>query len=203
MFPTNVAVFEPVGDGIYVSTVDTDGETTTGTTGFLSGDSPEKFKYIPLFTYGAIEGSGIKTNAAFFDSQQAAAPENEGEKPKFAAVWASRHGVIVGKDGGNAQNVTEARFSMPRAARAAAVVKQAGGFVSYVVTMQDTGVEHNASLTGSLEGDSIGGIGVVPPSTPFTPTDTIEATTLETAINEVDNELRARNFYLNNKYGAV
>ncbi len=40
------------------------------------------------------------------------------------------------------------------------------------------------------------------PTLVFTPTDTISATTLETAINEVDNELRAQNFYLNTRYGA-
>lgn len=143
-FPGQVALFEPVNDGIYVATEDSGEDESAGATWFISGNSPEKMQSVQLFAYGAISRTSVRTEASFFDTPGASDPENRGSEGRPAIVWSSRHGIIMGKDGGVVQNITEAKYSFPYAAKGAAAVKQTEGFNQYIVTLQDTGALNNA-----------------------------------------------------------
>lgn len=142
-FPIRVAMFEPVNDGIYVGTGDIVGEDTetNGKVWFLSGEAGS-FKSVQLYDYGVTEGSATKTGSAYFESEYSA--ESEGEQSDApVVVWANRHGICAGFDGGKVQNYTEAKVSLPSASRGASIVMQTRGFSRYVVSLQGAGEANN------------------------------------------------------------
>jgi hypothetical protein len=147
-FTAPVAMFEGVNDGVYVATVDLEGddqETSSGTW-FLMGGGPSKFQPVKLFDYGAIPRSSVLTEASYFESQPQA--EAEGSQARPAVLWVSRHGVVLGRDSANVQNLTEAVYCFPSAAVAAGMVRQHRGYVNYVVTLQGVGSANNKYVGG-------------------------------------------------------
>jgi hypothetical protein len=143
-FPGQVAVYECVNDGIYVATTDLAGDDpeTNGGTWYLGGSRMDGLKSTQVFDYGAIPGTGVRTLAAYFDTQTS----DEGgaiSASNPAVVWASRHGVCVGFDGGRVQNLTEAMYSFPVAQRGAGLVRQARGFVQYLAVLRGSGALNN------------------------------------------------------------
>ena len=147
-FTAPVAMFEGVNDGVYVATVDSPGDEQESSAGtwFLSGPGPGKFQSVKMFDYGAIPGSSVLTQAAFFETQPQA--EAEGQQGRPAVIWVTRHGVVLARDGGNIQNLTEAVYSFPSAASAAGMVRQHRGYVNYVVTLQGVGSANNKYVGG-------------------------------------------------------
>jgi hypothetical protein len=141
-FPGEVVMFEGVNDGVYVGTPDSGGDDveSVGYIWFLSGDRPDQFKSTQLFDYGVIEDSAVKTDAAYFDAKQG---DQAGEQAHPIIVWTTRHGVCVGRDSGSVQNLTEVQYSFPTAQRAAAIVRQDRGYVSYISTLQGPGALTN------------------------------------------------------------
>jgi hypothetical protein len=142
-FPAKIGMFEAVNGGVYVATIDLPGEDqeTPAGTWFLSGDGPGRFTLTKLFDYGVLPGSAVLTDAAYFESRPQA--EAEGSQARPAVVWATRHGICLGRDGGSVQNLTEAVYSFPGASRAAGMVRQHRGYVNYVVTLQGVGATNN------------------------------------------------------------
>lgn len=138
-FPGTVSLFDWVNTGIYAATSDSegDGDEGMGLTWFLAGGRPDQFNPKQVFNYGATPGTSCKVESGWFGPQV----ERIGEP---ALIWASRHGVCVGNDGGSAHNLTESRYSFPSAQYGAALVRQNRGFVQYLVTMQGVGSANNA-----------------------------------------------------------
>lgn len=146
--PAPLAMFEPLGDGVFAATQDGasgDDSESMGTTWYWSGTNPNQMKSVHVFDYGAVPGSAVLTNAGFL--QQAGA-EVEGASPRLAVIWASRFGPCVGFEGGSAENLTDGRFSFPVAQRGAGMVRQDRGYISYIVTLQGTGAVNNEYSRG-------------------------------------------------------
>lgn len=143
-FPGQVAVFESVNDGIYVATTDLAGDDpeTSGATWYLGGARMDALKSIQVFDYGATPGTGTKTLATYFDTVTGDVGGAVDAKAP-AVVWASRHGVCVGFDGGQVRNLTEAFYSFPIAQHGAGVVRQARGFVQYLSVLRGSGALNN------------------------------------------------------------
>lgn len=137
-FPGEVGLFECVNAGIYAGTIDAP-ERESGVIGYLSGERPDSFRFMQLFDYGVIPGSGVRTEASHF--QPPSPDEPTWSRP--AVVWATRHGVCVGYDNGQCQNLTETRYSFPPAQRGAGLVRQTKGFAQYVVVLQGAGAANN------------------------------------------------------------
>lgn len=142
-FPGQVALFEPVNDGLYVATVDVlgDDQNTAGSTWYLGGSRPDELKSHRLYDYGAVPGTAVRTLAAYFETNIAG--EDRGENAGAAVVWTTRHGVVVGFDGGVSRNLTENKYSFPDAQRGVGMVRQSRGYVQYVVVMRGAGAANN------------------------------------------------------------
>lgn len=143
-FPGQVALFESVNDGIYVATTDLAGDDpeTTGATWFLGGSRMDALKSLQVFDYGATPGTAARTLATYFDTVTGDRGDAvEAKAP--AVVWASRHGVCAGFDGGQVRNLTEASYSFPIAQHGAGVVRQARGFVQYLSVLRGSGALNN------------------------------------------------------------
>ncbi len=144
-FPGPVANFESVNNGLYVSTEDVAGEDaeSNGTTYFLGGKRPDKFESSVVFDYGSIVRTSVKTDAAYFKG----APNADSEAPEQsnpAVVWYTRHGIVVGFDGGAVMNLTEGTYSLPDAQLGAGFIKLDRGFAQYVASLQGVGPANNA-----------------------------------------------------------
>ena len=133
-FPGQVVMFEAVNDGIYVG--------TSQAVSFLPGDRPDKFVPVDIFDYGVIDGTAVRTEAAFFDTQ--AQGEDAGEQPRPAVAWTSKQGVCVGRDGGAAVNLTETKYSFPAAERGAGLIRQDRGYITYISALQGTSTANNS-----------------------------------------------------------
>ena len=145
-FPGQIAVFECVNKGIFVATTDLAGDDpeTAGGSWYLSGARMDKLDSTQIFDYGAIPGTGVKTQAGYFNTEFS----DEGgaiEAATPAVVWASRHGVCVGFDGGQARNLTEAMYSFPVAQHGVGLVRQARGFVQYLSVLRGAGAANNSA----------------------------------------------------------
>lgn len=142
-FPGQVAVFEPVNDGMFVATSDVLGDdpNTVGATWYLSGNRPDQLKSTQLFDYGAVPGTAVRTQAAYFETNLEG--ESRGENAGSAVVWTTRHGVCVGFDGGTARNLTETKYSFPDAQRGVGLVRQSRGYVQYIVVVRGAGAANN------------------------------------------------------------
>jgi len=137
-FPSNVGMFECVNDGLYVGTEDTP-EVETGAIWYLSGERADKMKSTQLYNYGVIPGTAVKTEASHFMPPDPEAPE--WSRP--AVVWGTRHGICIGYDSGQCQNLTEQRYSLPVAQRGAGLVRQTRGYVQYIAVLQGAGAANN------------------------------------------------------------
>jgi hypothetical protein len=140
-FPGKVAVFEPVNDGVFVATVDTVAEETSGGTWFLRGLDPDQFRPEQKFDYGAVPGTSLQVNAGDLESPNEG--EVEGQQGGKAALWSSRAGVVAGYDGGAARNLTAAKYGLPAAQRGASMMRRARGYSTFVSALQGTTAADN------------------------------------------------------------
>lgn len=142
-FPGQVAVFECVKNGLYVATIDVEGDDpeTAGKTYYLGGATPDDFDLSVVADHGAHANSAAKCKASLLTPPDATEAQRTGD----AVVWSSRHGVYVGFNGGAVSNMTELRYSFPTAQRGAGVVRQHRGFVQYVNVLRGAGAANNQS----------------------------------------------------------
>jgi hypothetical protein len=115
IFPERVTLLKGTNNGLYVS---------SDITYYIEGDPrPMKeggsipAKLVPVLPYKAIEGAAC--NLA--DSQD--------------VMWLSERGVIFGKDGGDAKNLTEDRIAMENSTRGCMSVVELNGVKSAVAIM--------------------------------------------------------------------
>jgi hypothetical protein len=142
-FPGLIAMFECVKNGIYVATVDVEGDDqeTMGLTAYLSGATPDNFDFSVVADHGAHLGSAAKCRASLLNKVGSEEAQGTGD----AVVWSSRHGVFVGLNGGSVSNLTELRYSFPSAQRGVGMVRQHRGFVQYVNVLRGAGSANNQS----------------------------------------------------------
>jgi len=93
--------------------------------GWAGGKDPAKWEYVIRADYGAIPGT-----LAYI------AAEDVGEQSGLAAMFATAQGLCAGFDGGSFVNLTQERFNYPVTSAGAGVVRNQGGAVQYVVTLQ-------------------------------------------------------------------
>lgn len=136
-FQAPVANFDSVNTGLYVSTVDTEGDDaeTLGASWYLTGSRPDQMRSQQLFDYGSIPNTCVKTDASYFKTAQI----DVEEPANPSLIWATRHGVVVAYDGGLAENLTESHYSYPIAQRGAAMVRRTRGYTQYIATLQGSG----------------------------------------------------------------
>lgn len=141
-FPGKVGMFESVNNGLYVATVDAEGQESEGggDTWFLGGTRPDELKSVQVYDYGVIEGTAVRTVASVFSEEDKV---EQGSDSRPAVVWTTRWGVCMGLDGGVVENMTESKYSFPSASRGHAIVRAIRGYDQYLVTLQGPGSNSN------------------------------------------------------------
>jgi hypothetical protein len=106
MFQTNIRMFQPVADGVFVS--------TERSIYFLGGPSSRNLTRVKKADYPAIEWTDSR-----FQLEVMAFAENFID---VGAIWTSTDGICVGLPGGRLINLTESKVSYPSALRGAGLV---------------------------------------------------------------------------------
>lgn len=115
-----ITLVAPMDDGVYLGT-DTE-------IGWVAGQDPAKWEYQRRSDFGAIPGTLAYVPAE--DSQEGA--------QSLAAMMATAQGVCVGYPGGTFSNLTHDRFNYPAMDEGAGVVRDNGGSIQYLATLQGT-----------------------------------------------------------------
>ena len=123
-----ITMVAPVRDGVWLG--------TNSQVLWLTGDSPETWKYRAVADYGVIPGA-----LAYADSELLAG----GTPGEQIAFFATKRGLCVGHIGGAFANLTAERFAYPVQERGAAVVRRHRGIVQLVATLQGAEIAGNAA----------------------------------------------------------
>jgi hypothetical protein len=119
-FAGRITLVAPVDDGVYLGT---ESEVI-----WLSGRKPAEWLGVQRLNYGVIPGTlaqGLAEDIA------------EGQQGP-AALFATTNGICAGLNGGSVLNLTGDRFNYPVMDEGAAVVRDLGGSVQYLVTLRGT-----------------------------------------------------------------
>lgn len=127
-FSSPITIVAPVDDGVYLGT-----ETEVI---FLEGRDVTELVYRPRCDYGAIFGT------LAYSSADDVNPNAQGR----AAIFATTQGICAGYNGGQIANLTQERFSYPVTKRGAAVVRNYGGSVQYLVVLEGTSTAGNTAF---------------------------------------------------------
>jgi hypothetical protein len=101
-FKDEITMVKAVKDGLYISIGDINERSSVI---FLKGREPREFVSVPIFDYGAIEGSPVKCKSSFVGDGN-----NQDED---VVVWTSRKGICMGANGGSARNLTATKYEVP------------------------------------------------------------------------------------------
>lgn len=127
-FSSPITLVAPVDDGLYLGI-----ETEVI---FLEGRDVTELVYRPRCDYGAILGTLAYCSADDINKN------TQGR----AAVFATTQGVCAGFNGGQIVNLTQERFNYPVTKRGAAVVRNYGGSVQYLVVLEGTSTAGNTAF---------------------------------------------------------
>jgi len=97
---------------------------------FISGESPEAWKFRVVAEYGVIPGT-----LAYGDGELVGNGQQVGN---VLAFFATKRGLCVGASDGQLTNLTESRFAYPSMDRGAGVVRRHRGISQFVVSLQGT-----------------------------------------------------------------
>lgn len=117
-----ITMIKAVDDGIWVSTGDKYGKIF-----FLSGNTPQSFTRIDKARYGIIQGSPVKINDA-----SSIFPEI-GISGK-AVIFATKHGVCIGGNGGRFINLTYNKYKLTDNRFGAGLLREIDNKVHYITT---------------------------------------------------------------------
>jgi len=115
-------------DGAYVSTVNG--------VSWLAGTIPEKWEFQPKLSYGAVP-------YAFAMVSRDMLIEGGGDLPTL--VFATKHGICMGENGGGITNLTQDKFDYPAQDVGALLVRRHRGMIQTVLAMQ--GAEQSANVS--------------------------------------------------------
>lgn len=123
-FKDEITMVKAVKDGLYISIGDIVDRSSVV---FLSGGTPKEFESIPVFNYGAIEGSPVKCKSAFI---------GEGNSDdENVIIWTSHKGICVGAAGGNARNLTATKYEVPTNRYGAGFFRLNAGVPQYIASL--------------------------------------------------------------------
>lgn len=142
-FGGDIAVLESVNGGLFVATADAGRADDAGETYYIAGNKLGSMTAVRVLNYGAIPGTAVRTLAGYFEPSTDQGDSPHGGSP--AVIWATRHGVCFGVDGGAVKNLTENMYSLPPARSGAALVRQTRGFVQYLTVLRGAGTLNNAA----------------------------------------------------------
>jgi hypothetical protein len=108
-------VLAPVESGLFVA--------TRSRTLFLAGDSPGKFILSEVAAYGAPLGNAVPVDGSRITKDGL---------PKSCVGWMSDTGFCVGASDGTLTNLTQGRYIVNSAERAATTYKQRGGLTQFI-----------------------------------------------------------------------
>jgi hypothetical protein len=128
-FLDRITMVAPVTDGVWVG--------TASQIGWLTGDSPETWRFRVVAEHGVVPGA-----LAYGDSELLGDGSAAGERYAF---FASKQGLCVGRPGGAFANLTQARFAYPIQERGAVVVRRHRGIAQLVATMRGAEVAGNVA----------------------------------------------------------
>ncbi len=123
-FKDEITMVKAVRDGLYISIGDI---TNRSSVVFLKGPTPKDFISVPIFDYGAIEGSPTKCKSAFIGEGSA--------DDEDVVMWASRKGICVGAAGGNARNLTATKYEVPANRYGAGFFRLNNGVPQYIASL--------------------------------------------------------------------
>jgi hypothetical protein len=128
-FLDNITMVAPVDEGVWIG---------TGTQViWLTGASPEAWKYRVAAEYGVIPGT-----LSYTESELLGDGSVRGE---VVAFFATTRGHCVGRVGGAFANLTQDRYAYPAMDRGASVVRRHRGTAQFLVTLQGTEAAGNAA----------------------------------------------------------
>lgn len=106
---------------------------------WLSGDTPDKYEWNTVATYGAIAGTvdTVDADSSMFGRNDILGP---------VGIWASREGVVKATPDGKIENLTRDRFLYPPQARGTAVMRIERGVNQFLFVMQGELGEANAEI---------------------------------------------------------
>jgi hypothetical protein len=117
-----VTMMKAVDDGIYVSIGDINDRSSII---FLSGSTPADMASRVAASYGAIEGTAVKTESSYVGDGA------DGKK----VLWASRKGICLGENGGKFTNLTATKYEMTQNRYGAGQFKITNGVPQYIASL--------------------------------------------------------------------
>lgn len=117
-----ITMLKAVDDGIYISIGDIDDRSSII---FLLGNTPDGMTSKEVASYGAIEGTAVKTKSAFVGDGAV------GKK----ALWTSRKGICLGENGGRFSNLTATRYEVTANRYGAGQFKIVDGVPQYLSSL--------------------------------------------------------------------
>lgn len=123
-FKDEITMVKAVKDGIYISIGDINERSSVV---FLRGPTPKEFTSVPVFDYGAIEGSPAKCKSSFVGDGSS--------EDEDVVVWASRKGICVGSAGGKARNLTATKYEVPTNRYGAGFFRLTSGVPQYITSL--------------------------------------------------------------------
>ena len=118
-FLDRITMIAPLIDGAWLGT---DSEVI-----WLSGNTPEAWKFEPKADYGVIPGT-----ASFADGELLGDGSGAGEQTVY---FTTKQGICVGRSGGRMSNLTESRFGFPSQPVGAGIVRRHRGIVQFLTTL--------------------------------------------------------------------
>jgi hypothetical protein len=117
-----VTMMKAVDDGMYVSIGDIRDRSSII---FLQGNTPGDMASREVASYGAIEGSAVKTKSAYVGNGDV------GKK----VIWTSRKGLCLGENGGRFTNLTVARYEVTQNRYGAGQFRITNGVPQYIASL--------------------------------------------------------------------
>lgn len=132
----DILMLAPVEDGIYVAT-----ETNVY---FLRGNQLTEMRLEPLMTARVAPGSLVRAPVSSVHPDARQGNMTEGE----AVVFLTDAGICAGMPGGRLYNLTSGTMEFPTAIQAAGLLRDEGGYTSYIASMDSGGTPSASAALG-------------------------------------------------------
>jgi hypothetical protein len=134
MLESEVTLFEPVSNGIFVG-------TQNEGVRFLAGNDFTQFQLLESDSLPAVRGSGLGIDAAIFDA------------PGRAAIWMTTAGWVLGTGDGMTKRLTDTMLALPTYASATSMIRKVDG-MDQIVSFAKGGSE-SAGASDSVTSEVI------------------------------------------------
>lgn len=108
LFESEIVLFEPVSDGIYLG-------TQNEGVRFLAGSDFKQFNLVSADDLQAVRGSGLHVDGAVFGAED------------NSAIWLTKRGWVLGMTGGATKRLTDDRTALPAYESAVSILRESDG----------------------------------------------------------------------------